>query len=159
VKRVLSNSFRMNLKPGKVIALILSTTALTVLAQSYSVDWYSVDGGGGTSTGGVYAVSGTIGQPDAGRMSGGNYTLDGGFWGIIAAVQMPGAPLLSVALTPTNTVLVSWPYPSTGFALQQNGVLGNTNWGNVTNPPVQVGQQWQLIVQPQAGNKFYRLLK
>jgi hypothetical protein len=33
----------------------------------------------GTSTGRVYSVSGTIGQPDAGKMSGGNYTLDGGF--------------------------------------------------------------------------------
>jgi hypothetical protein len=29
------------------------------------LDWFTIDGGGGTSTGGVYAVSGTIGQPDA----------------------------------------------------------------------------------------------
>ena len=42
-------------------------------AQSYSIDWYKVSGGGGTSTGGVFSVSGTIGQPDAGKMSGGNF--------------------------------------------------------------------------------------
>ena len=35
-------------------------------AQSYQIDWFTIDGGGGTSTGGVYSVSGTIGQPDAG---------------------------------------------------------------------------------------------
>src|SRR6266850_7064480 len=81
--------------------------ALPVRAQ-FSIDWSTIDGGGGTSTGGVYQVSGTIGQPDAGKMSGGNYSIDGGFWGIIAAVQTPSAPLLSVARTTTNTVAVFW---------------------------------------------------
>ena len=43
-----------------------------------SVDWYKIAGGGGTSTGGTYQVSGTIGQPDAsGAMTGGNYSLTG----------------------------------------------------------------------------------
>src|SRR5438445_10861776 len=108
----------------------------SVRAQSYSLDWFTVDGGGGTSTGGVYSVSGTIGQPDAGHMSGGNYGLDGGFWGIIAAVQTPGAPLLVIRLTTTNTVAVSWPSPSTGFTLQQNtNGIGTVNWSNVTTTP------------------------
>jgi hypothetical protein len=40
-------------------------------AQSYSIDWFTIDGGVGTSTGGVYSVSGTIGQPDAGVGGGG----------------------------------------------------------------------------------------
>jgi hypothetical protein len=70
----------------------LSPQLSTAHAQQYSVDWFTIDGGGGTSTGGVFTVSGTIGQPDAGQMSGGTYTLSGGFWGIIAAVQTPGAP-------------------------------------------------------------------
>ena len=61
-------------------------------AQNFTIDWFTIDGGGGTSTGGVYSVSGTIGQPDAGTMSAGNYSLVGGFWGIVAAVQTPGAP-------------------------------------------------------------------
>ena len=128
-------------------------------AQNYSIDWSTTDGGGGTSTGGVYSVTGTIGQPDAGHMSGGNYSVEGGFWGVIAAVQTPGAPLLSVALTPTNTVLLSWPYPSTGFTLQKNGAVSATGWVGVTNLPQQVGQQWLLTVQPPPGNRFFRLLK
>src|SRR6267378_4675534 len=89
-------------------------------AQSYSIDWFTVDGGGGTSTGGVFSVSGTIGQPDAGHMSGGNFTIDGGFWGIVAAIQTPGAPTLRVVRTTTNTVVLAWPAPSAGFSLQQN---------------------------------------
>jgi hypothetical protein len=149
----------MSLKVAGIATLSLAAMTLAIHAQTYSVDWSTIDGGGGTSTGGVYSVTGTIGQPDAGRMSGGNYSVDGGFWGLIAAVQMPGAPLLSVSRTDTNTVLVSWPYPSTGFALQQNSVLGTTNWMNVTNAPAQVGDQWQVVVQTPSGNRFYRLLK
>lgn len=49
-------------------------------AQPFAIDWYTVDGGGGTSTGGSFTLSGTIGQPDAGVMSGGSFTLSGGFW-------------------------------------------------------------------------------
>ena len=66
-------------------------------AQSYSIDWYKVASGGGTSTGGVYSVSGTIGQPDAGgAMSGGNYSLTGGFWSLISVVQTAGLPNLII---------------------------------------------------------------
>jgi hypothetical protein len=45
--------------------LALFGMALSASAQSHSIDWSTIYGGGGTSTGGVYTVSGTIGQPDA----------------------------------------------------------------------------------------------
>jgi hypothetical protein len=65
----------MNMKSIFVFSLAMSLMCLAAYAQSYSVDWYKIAGGGGTSTGGVYSVSGTIGQPDASSaMSGGNYT-------------------------------------------------------------------------------------
>ncbi len=130
------------------------------LAQNYTLDWSTIDGGGGTSTGGVFTVSGTIGQPDAGSMSGGNFSLDGGFWGIIAAVQTPGAPLLSIARTTTNTVAVSWPSPSTGWNLQQNtNSVSSLNWSNVTAMIQDDGTTKMLIINPPAGNRFYRLHK
>jgi hypothetical protein len=135
----------------------LVSGALGLNAQSYSIDWYKVAGGGGTSTGGVYSVSGTIGQPDAGLLSGGNYTLVGGFWGIIAAVQTPGAPALTITRTATNTVVVSWPYSSIGFSLQQNPDLKTTSW---TSPPQTVNTNatinW-IVVNPPLGNLYYRL--
>jgi len=46
----------------------------------YSISWYTIDGGGGTSSGSNYVLSGTIGQPDAGYHNGGSYELLGGFW-------------------------------------------------------------------------------
>ena len=51
----------------------------TASAQ-FSIDWYTIDGGGGTSAGGAFQLSGTIGQHDTGVMSGGNFTLTGGYW-------------------------------------------------------------------------------
>jgi len=126
-------------------------------AQSYSIDWFTIDGGGGTSSGGAYSVSGTIGQPDAGRMAGGNYTLDGGFWGIIAAIQTPGSPLLRIFLTTTNSVVVAWPVSATGFSLQQNPIIGSAGWAGVTNPVNVVGSENQVIISPPVGNRFFRL--
>lgn len=58
---------------------------MPALAQSggaFDLSWNTVDSGGGTfSSGGVYSLGGTAGQPDAGLAAGGAYTLGGGFWG------------------------------------------------------------------------------
>ena len=49
--------------------------------DSYDLSWYTVDGGGEMwSTGSDFELGGTIGQPDAGEMWGGTFTLTGGFW-------------------------------------------------------------------------------
>lgn len=67
---------------GALLALLLVTSS--ALAQGggpYDLSWSTVDGGGYTfSVGGAYGLGGTIGQPDAGCMSGGDYALCGGFW-------------------------------------------------------------------------------
>jgi hypothetical protein len=123
----------------------------------YSLNWFSVDGSGGTSTGGVYSVSGAVARPDSGRLSGGTYTVDGGAWALVAAVQTPGAPLLSIRLTSTNTIIISWPAPSNGFVLQDNSALDSTNWNNVTASPTSADGKNQLIIPAQTGQKFYRL--
>ena len=47
----------------------------------------TIDGGGGRSTVQDFVLIGTIGQPDAGEMSGEDFELSGGFW--------PGGPILS----------------------------------------------------------------
>ncbi len=144
----------------KSLVAVVSAAGLGVaIAQDYSLDWSTIDGGGGTSTGGVYSVSGTVGQPDAGQMNGGNFTLTGGFWSLIAAVQTEGAPLLTVTRTETNSVIVSWPDPSTGFELQENPDLDPAHWVKVASPPAVVGGQKQVVVPVPVGNRFYRLFK
>jgi len=137
----------------------LSLGAVELRAQQYSIDWFKVAGGGGTSSNGQYAVSGTIGQADANTgMSGGSYMLAGGFWSFIA-VQTPGAPVLSIFRTSTNTVVVAWPAPSTGFVLQQKNDLNTGSWINVTTPPVVVGNTNEVMVTPLLGKNYYRLQK
>ncbi len=62
-------------------AAVLLSVAWVGLAQGgYDLSWWTVDGGGGPSSGGSYTLSGTFGQPDAGVVAGGGYTLGGGFW-------------------------------------------------------------------------------
>src|SRR6516164_922401 len=98
-------------KRGKVgIALLLLVMGLAVTrAQNFSIDWFKIAGGGGTSTNSQYSLSGTIGQHDAGGpMAGGNYSLAGGFWSLISVVQIPGAPALTITRSGTS-VIVSWP--------------------------------------------------
>jgi len=126
-------------------------------SQAYFIDRYKIAGGGGTSTNGQYAVTGTIGQHDAGgAMTGGNYSLTGGFWSLISVVQTMGAPALTITHT-GNTVKVLWPYPSTGWTLQQNSNLavsgGWTPSGGISNDGV---NNFIAIVSP-AGNLFFRL--
>jgi len=65
-----------------VTAAFLFLLAGVVLANgSFDLSWWTVDGGGATfSEGSGYSLGAAIGQPDAGRLSGGDYTLYGGFW-------------------------------------------------------------------------------
>ena len=141
----------------KKLALLVSILIPAAsLAQSYSIDWYKIAGGGGTSSNGQYTLSGTIGQHDAGGpMTGGNYSLTGGFWSLFA-VQTPGAPTLHIFLTATNTAIVQWP-SSSGYSLKQSSSLSNPGW---VTPPQTVndnGTYKYIVVNPPTGNVFYRL--
>jgi len=127
------------------------------VAQQYNIDWHTIAGGGGTSSNGQYVVTGTIGQPNTGTMYGGNYSLTGGFWSLLAVVQTPGAPLLTIHLTAINTAVISWPVAAPTFNLQKNASLATANWSGVTNMPTVVGDQNQVIIAPPSGNWFYRL--
>lgn len=66
----------------RVIQLALPLLLVTVASgQNFDLSWYTVDGGGVMfSTGVDFELSGTIGQPDAGVMAGGDFELTGGFW-------------------------------------------------------------------------------
>ena len=142
------------------VCLFASSLCLQAWAQ-YAIDWHTIDGGGGTSTGGVYSVSGTIGQPDASAtpMTGGSYSLTGGFWSLLSVVPTPGSPALTITRTSTNAAVVSWPSPSTGWNLQQNANLNTTNWVSPGESVQDNGTNKFIIVNPPLGNQFYRLHK
>lgn len=73
-------------------------------------------------------------------------------------VTQANAPILSIQLAATNTALLYWPTSSSSFRLQQNSVLGTTNWLNVTNPIIVVGGQNEVTNALSTSNQFFRLI-
>lgn len=62
-----------------VLCLLVVAVALAA-PDELAITWWTVDGGGGLSNQGDYGLSSSLGQLDVGyRMSGGNYSLVGGF--------------------------------------------------------------------------------
>lgn len=62
--------------------LLLISAASADTGPTYDLSWWTVDGGGATSTkAGAYSLGGTMGQVDAGPLAHGDYVLTGGFWG------------------------------------------------------------------------------
>jgi hypothetical protein len=88
-------------------------------------------------------------------MTGGNYSLMGGFWALYV-VQTTGAPLLTISRT-NNAVMIFWPATSTNWMLQQNANLSSTNWITAPETIMDNGTSKYMIVSQPAGNQFYRL--
>ncbi len=90
-------------------------------------------------------------------MTGGNYSLTGGFWSLISLVQTPGAPTLTITRSGTG-VIISWPSPSSGFVLQQNTAVDNApGWLNYTGTINDNGTTKSVTINPPTGNLFFRL--
>ena len=144
------------LKPGS--SVVLGCWCLALLAgprvnAQYAIDWFTIDGGGGISSGGSYTLSGTIGQPDANpvTLTGGSYTLEGGFWPRLVVTSTTGAPTLFIRVSGA-TVTVSWAPAISGFALEQSNSLLPGSWGATpgaaTNP---------VTISLTSAPTFYRL--
>ena len=63
-----------------VVFVLVVSVAFAQTGVGYDLSWWTVDGGGDVSTGGQYALSGAVGQPDAGTLKSGEYTVAGGFF-------------------------------------------------------------------------------
>lgn len=70
------------LTAGILLLIALSGLAAAQTGGGYDLTWNTISGGGITfSDGGGYTLGGTVGQMDAGVLSGGSFVLAGGFWG------------------------------------------------------------------------------
>ena len=136
-------------------ACLLLMSCLAAKAQDYSIDWWDTSPGG-TSTGGIYTVSGSIGQPDAGTLAGGEFILTGGFW---SAVTLGEPPVLGIALTATNTIVLSWASPSPGFVLQECTNLNQAVWPTTQVIPTDDGTTRSVVLPMYLDTRFYRLKK
>jgi hypothetical protein len=145
-----------------LLFILISLIPALSQAQTYSIGWHKVAGGAGTSTGTngptVFSVSGTIGQHDAGgAMSGGSYSVTGGFWSLIAVVQTPGVPNLTITHA-GNSVIVAW--PNTGsYNLQQNGNLAASAGWSLSGYSVTTNANGtnSVTITPPTGSLFFRL--
>lgn len=135
----------------------LGLMALSATAQNYSLDWHKVAGGGATSTGGVYTVSGTIGQHEASlSVSGGSDSLTGGFWALYA-MQTSGAPTLFITKSGDKAVLY-WLASATGYQLESKTALANPAAWTAVLPAPTIANGFNYVTNPiAAGNNFYRL--
>jgi hypothetical protein len=139
----------------KLIARLLPLLLLSPwmgAAQQFAIDWYKISGGGGTSSGGPYTVSGTIGQADAATLSGGNFNLAGGFWSGAVAVQQIGAPTLEILMAGPGLVTLSWTPKSTAYVLQVTDNLTAPNWQDVPG-----GSLNPITMAAGFPTKFFRL--
>ena len=134
-------------------------TALAAGAQTYSMDWHKIAGGGGTSAGGAYQMSGTVGQPDArGALNGGNYSLTGGFWSLISVVQTPGAPKLYICSS-GNTVTVYWQNVGSCTLQQSSNFGAPKSWTTCPYSPITSNGTNYVNITGATGNLYFRLCK
>jgi hypothetical protein len=139
------------------LALLLVTVATTTRAQNYDIDWFNIAGGGGTSAGGTYSVSGAVGQPDAsGAMTGGSYSVTSGFWSSITVVPTAGVPNLTIVLDGPNSVKILWPSAGS-YALQQNSSLAGAGWTTNRYAISTVNGTNSISITSPTGNLFFRL--
>ncbi len=143
------------------LMVCLSTLAASAQTNPYAVPWFKIAGGGATapSTGGVYALSGTIGQVDTGRIAStnGTYRIESGFWAI--AIQQLGYPTLNIVPAGSANALVSWVTAEPGLILQSTTNLATpTVWAD-TGFTVGTNATTNLVTVPlnPATRTFFRL--
>lgn len=153
----------MNHAMKTLACLLLCLAALTGRAQSggeYDLSWSKVANGGVTSTGGQFTLSGTAGQSDAcNPLTGGQFSLAGGFWSFLSVVQISGAPVLKIKLLGNSQAVLSWPVSATGFSLEECPNLAAGAWSATLQPIVDTPAEHTVIVPANGVIKVFRLKK
>jgi hypothetical protein len=70
----------------------------------------------------------------------------------------PAPPALSIQATDNNGVIISWPTSATGYVLEQESMLGTTNWVSNTNTISLVNGTNQLTMSPATNQMFFQLI-
>jgi len=131
----------------------LALLAVVPANAQYAIDWFTLDGGGGASSGGRFTLTGTIGQPDTGTLSGSNYTLQGGFWPAILVPSTGGAPTLFIQLSGAR-IIILWSSTDPSFSLEQSSTLLPGSWA-----PAPSGADNPATIPLGSGPTYYRLKK
>lgn len=159
-------------------SLVSLTTVLTASAQNYSMNWFTIDGGGGACSNGNFSLQGTIGQCDAARKTSyiptlqgesgeanlsaleddyEDFSLFGGFWpGVLAPIF---TPTLSIRHEGLTSVIVSWPVSPAPYILKATTNLDapRDGWTEVVGETVIVGENNEMTLRATGPLRLFRL--
>ena len=114
--------------------------------------------GSGTSAGGNYILSATLGEPFGGETYSDNYAVEAGFESIVVNLEPEAPPILRIARAGANSVLILWPASATDWVLQETSTLGDSaNWTDVSASVVVNGADNTATLPLVAGSRYYRL--
>ncbi|PWU10785.1 MAG: hypothetical protein C5B50_24785 [Verrucomicrobia bacterium] len=121
--------------------------------------WFTIAGGGGSSSHDELMLSGTIGQAaPGGPLLNTDLSLLSGFWSAAMVVETPGAPFLTITPGPQpSTLYVIWPSPSTGFVLQQSEDF--ITWTTPSEITQDNGSLKFITVNANSARRFFRLVR
>ena len=139
------------------VLLVLAALATKASAQ-YQITQWTIDSGGGQSSGGGYILTGSIGHPAGGTAASATYRLLSGFYGIVALAPSEGGPRLRIATT-AREVILAWPAAAKDYQLQEAASLTNPVWNDVRQTAQLVGEEYPVRVPWQIGDRYFRLRK
>lgn len=144
----------------RTLSWFLLTVFVTSLSGQSSIDWFTLDGGGGAQNSANYLVNSTVGQNDfgSGASTSANYQIIPGFWAAENMGPASSLPELTIVLSGPN-VTISWPSPSPGFVLQQSDSLDTipASWTDTLGAINDNGTIKSITVSHDVAKRFYRL--
>lgn len=144
-----------------ILVLTILTLACTARAQTV-IDWFTLDAAGGTQASANYTTTCTLGQSDVGgRVSASaNYQIVPGFWALESFGNAVRPPALQITLSGPNVIL-SWPSPASGFALEQTDSLNvlPATWSDTPGVINDNGILKSITLSHDVARRFYRLRK
>ncbi|HWX21054.1 MAG TPA: LamG-like jellyroll fold domain-containing protein [Candidatus Binatia bacterium] len=90
-------------------------------------------------------------------ISRGSFTSSFGPYSMTLFSLTPTGPTLTVSRPVNNVLVISWPYPSTGWNLKQNSDLATGNWAPSSAIVQNDGTNNFITISPPTGNLFFRL--
>ncbi len=101
----------------RLLSLLLALAPAAAGAQTLSLDFARVSGGGGFSSGGSLSLAGTVGQAEAGQqLTGGGFALDLGFLAVVLNPSANNPPVVTFSATNLIVVEGTGPFASANFA-------------------------------------------
>ena len=129
-------------------------------AQSYEILSPAIVVSGALSGGGRFSLTSVTREVDGhALLSGGSYSLTGGFSGQYNALQQQGSPRLQITKLASGVTRISWAAIVPGWRLEWNANLSSGSWSEVLSVPLVDGDVQYLDFAMAASTAFFRLKK